>query len=357
MPHTLSDLILDESCSKSARVSHSAHQDVGGITSLGSVKPGRLEVLAITCGSLLELGFRVSALENNTARNNLQHISCKYNGHTKDECTDNSPEVFRPSKRALLHATNKLAQADTPPAKRCHSSPKHDPLEISETDNQILSFTTSQRANNRHSQQRKRSVDIQPTNADLCESPRVSNQKSFRHLPTSSPTSSKRFHSPLKWSKEEDRRLEEGVELYKLPNWKMIAKHVRTRSNKVCAQRWRHNLRPEVKLVKKGKWTKEEDDKLWQILYKYTCRNERTWDKASEGMGFTRNSIQCRERWKNFLDPSLRFGPWTAEEDACLIRLHAQYGKQWKKFTSTLAGRSAQRIRRRFAILENRQNR
>ena len=155
-----------------------------------------------------------------------------------------------------------------------------------------------------------------------------------------------------KWSKQEDKRLEEGIKLYKLPNWKLIAQHVKTRTNKMCAQRWRHAVRPELKTTRKGKWLKEEDEKLLQILSKEKCKNERTWDRASEAMGFTRNGMQCRERWNNFLDPSLRFEPWTPEEDACLLLLHTEFGNKWKMFTSTLVGRSAQRIRRRLGSLK-----
>ena len=175
--------------------------------------------------------------------------------------------------------------------------------------------------------------------------------------PAKRPHQTFKRHVLKKWSKDEDERLEEGVKLYALPNWKLIAKHVGTRSNKMCAQRWRYSLRPEIKLVTKGKWTKEEDDRLREILSKHDCKNERTWDIASEAMGFTRNGIQCRERWKNFLDPTLCFGAWTAEEDKILLNLHRKYGKQWKKFTAILTGRSAQRIRRRFTSLQKRANR
>ena len=153
------------------------------------------------------------------------------------------------------------------------------------------------------------------------------------------------------WSKEEDRKLEEGVKLYGLPNWSLVAKHVKTRNNKMCAQRWRHCLRPEIKVVKKGKWSKEEDERLCQIVSKYDRKTERTWDLASEAMGFTRNSIQCRERWTNYVDPSLRLGPWTAEEDALLLRLHGEFGNAWKKFTSILTGRSSLHIKRRYTKL------
>ena len=153
------------------------------------------------------------------------------------------------------------------------------------------------------------------------------------------------------WSKEEDTRLKEGVKLYKLPNWKSIAEHVKTRSNKMCRQRWRFTLRPEIKSVKKGSWSTEEDQRLRQIVSKHKLKNARIWDIVSQSMQFTRSCLQCRERWTNFVDPTLKSGPWTAEEDALLRSLYDECGNRWKQFTSALVGRSAMHIRRRFGIL------
>ena len=114
---------------------------------------------------------------------------------------------------------------------------------------------------------------------------------------------------------------------------------------------------PEIKVAKKGTWSAEEDEQLRQIVSKCDCKDGHAWELASEGMGFTRNSKQCRERWTNFLDPSLRLGPWTAEEDECLLRLHDKFGNAWKKFTSILIGRSAERIRRHYTSLHRKRNR
>lgn len=159
-----------------------------------------------------------------------------------------------------------------------------------------------------------------------------------------------------KWTQEEDDRLEEGVKLHGIPNWSLIAQHVGTREGKMCAQRWRYYMRPEIKVVKRGKWSKQEDDRLRQIVSTHDHKTERTWELASKSMDFTRNIIQCRARWKNYLDPSLRLEPWTAEEDEHLLYLHADFGNSWKKFssTSTLVGRSPQRIKRRYAQLTKR---
>jgi len=181
---------------------------------------------------------------------------------------------------------------------------------------------------------------------------------SKRHSPKttrkeSPKTRKEKTRRPLtKWTKEEDIRLEEGVKLHGVPNWKLISNHVKTRTNKMCAQRWNNILKPEIKAAKRGKWTKAEDEQLRRILSRFDCKNSHTWEKAAEGMGFTRSNKQCRERWTNFLDPSLRHGPWTAEEDARLLSLHSQFGNKWKKFSQTLVGRCGEGIRRRFKCLK-----
>ena len=162
----------------------------------------------------------------------------------------------------------------------------------------------------------------------------------------------KRTKSPKRslrpWTAAEDEMLKEAVALYGKPNWAQIAKHVKTRNNKMCAQRWNNCLDPTIKNVKKGTWSREEDEKLREIVSKCARKDGSTWALASKGMGYTRNKKQCRERWVNFLDPRLRTGPWTDEEDKLLLQLQQKFGNSWIKFTETLVGRTAERIRRRF---------
>ena len=44
------------------------------------------------------------------------------------------------------------------------------------------------------------------------------------------------------------------------------------------------------------------------------------WNDISNQIG-GRTAKQCRERWQNHLDPLLKFGNWSAEEDTLLIRV------------------------------------
>ena len=160
-----------------------------------------------------------------------------------------------------------------------------------------------------------------------------------------------------KWTEEEEKRLEEAVQKYGDSNWSAIARHVGgKRDNRSCRQRWVLNLRPEIKMKKKtGAWSKEEMDQLREILSGLDCNDPSTWELASKAMGYSRNIKQIRDRWENYLNPNLRLVPWTGEEDACLLRLQKEFGNKWTAFTSTLVGRSSDRIRNRFTQLRKQQ--
>jgi len=156
-----------------------------------------------------------------------------------------------------------------------------------------------------------------------------------------------------KWTEAENKRLEEGVKKYGVGNWSPIAKHVGgKRDNRACRQKWVLNLRPEIKVGNKtGAWSKEETEQLRQILSGLDCKDPSTWELASKAMGYNRNIKQIKSRYDNFLDPTLKHGPWTKEEDDDLLSLQSEYGNKWKNFESILVGRSSDRIRRRFIWL------
>ena len=73
-------------------------------------------------------------------------------------------------------------------------------------------------------------------------------------------------------------------------------------------------------------WSDAEDNKLRVLVQSQgsACN----WSAVSEKMAL-RSGKQCRERWICHLDPQIRKGPWTADEDKKLIEAHAQLGNSW----------------------------
>ena len=61
------------------------------------------------------------------------------------------------------------------------------------------------------------------------------------------------------WTKEEDEKQKNLVQVYGPKNWSLIAKHFEGRIGKQCRERWHNHLNPDIK---KDKWTEDEDNTL-----------------------------------------------------------------------------------------------
>ena len=71
----------------------------------------------------------------------------------------------------------------------------------------------------------------------------------------------------------------------------------------------------------KGRWTKEEDQTIVACIKAGITK----WSEIAERIP-GRIGKQCRERWFNQLDPSIKKGGWTKEEDRILMGAQARMG-------------------------------
>lgn len=143
------------------------------------------------------------------------------------------------------------------------------------------------------------------------------------------------------WSKEEDAELQKAVEAFGTGNWGAVSQMVSGRTPTQCSQHWHKVLDPSLI---KGFWTSEEDALLVKLK---TQSPEIRWKEVSKQIP-TRSAKQCRERWTNSLDPSLKRGKFSVEEDTILVETWKKYGPCWNLIATQLAGRNQTKVRDRF---------
>ncbi|CAN4127424.1 unnamed protein product [Withania somnifera] len=157
-------------------------------------------------------------------------------------------------------------------------------------------------------------------------------------------SSSRRSSGPIKrssqagWTEEEDNLLTEVVKRFKGRSWKKIAECLNGRTDVQCLHRWQKVLNPELV---KGPWTKEEDDMIIELVEKYGYKKWSVIAKSLPG----RIGKQCRERWHNHLDPTIKRDAWTEQEESVLCRYHQIYGNKWAEIAQFLPGRTDNAIK------------
>lgn len=94
-----------------------------------------------------------------------------------------------------------------------------------------------------------------------------------------------------------------------------------------------------------GKWTEEEDELLRRAVKEFGGKN---WKKISSRLQ-GRSDVQCLHRWQKVLRPGLVKGAWTPEEDETVVRLVDVHGtKKWSLIARHLNGRLGKQCRERW---------
>ncbi|SCU79984.1 LAMI_0B00386g1_1 [Lachancea mirantina] len=114
------------------------------------------------------------------------------------------------------------------------------------------------------------------------------------------------------------------------------------RKIKDVRKRWTTSLDPNLK---KGKWTEEEDEQLKKSFEKWGAH----WLKISTEIS-GRTEDQCAKRYIEVLDPSTRdrLRSWSIEEDLALISKVKKYGTRWRKISREMESRPSLTCRNRW---------
>ncbi|XP_073316201.1 transcription factor MYB106-like [Primulina huaijiensis] len=94
--------------------------------------------------------------------------------------------------------------------------------------------------------------------------------------------------------------------------------------------------------VKKGPWTREEDQKLVSHIEQH---GHGSWRALPAKAGLQRCGKSCRLRWTNYLRPDIKRGKFNTQEEKAIIRLHALLGNRWSAIATHLPKRTDNEIK------------
>ena len=99
-----------------------------------------------------------------------------------------------------------------------------------------------------------------------------------------------------------------------------------------CQIRWSKTLDPTLR---RGNWTEEEEERLRKAVAGYGS----SWVQVASAIS-GRTNDQCRERWNEQVNSSTERSTWTEAEDKILLENVELIGNRWKSISLKIGNRT-----------------
>jgi hypothetical protein len=144
------------------------------------------------------------------------------------------------------------------------------------------------------------------------------------------------------WSQEEDDLLTRMMAGQSAVQWDEVKQSLPSKTRNQIYQRWSYVLNPGLR---KGSWTVEED----RLIVEWVRAHGPTeWIRFVRTKLPHRSPKQCRERWKNQLEAPEQQREWSEADDARLVQLHKHFGNRWSHIAALMADRTANQVKNRW---------
>ncbi|KAL4174137.1 hypothetical protein KRP22_006077 [Phytophthora ramorum] len=147
----------------------------------------------------------------------------------------------------------------------------------------------------------------------------------------------------MAWTSNEDNLLRSAICRHGARRWDFIAAAVPTHSEDSCCARW-DELQNRRTSAARQPWAVNEDGLLRSVV---GFHGPSQWTIVASFLP-GRTAKQCRERWRYRLDPSIKRGAWSADEDALLVTLQRKRWNAWFRIAAHLPGRTDNAIKNRW---------
>ncbi|KAG8236579.1 hypothetical protein J437_LFUL015765, partial [Ladona fulva] len=152
------------------------------------------------------------------------------------------------------------------------------------------------------------------------------------------------------WTVAESRALKEIALRNKEQDWANIAVELNTnRSQFQCVIQYQRHVNEDLL---NHKWTDEEDEMLRRVISKCRVGDTIPWSTVTMCMT-NRTRTQVYHRWQNSINPDIRKGRFTAEEDCLIMAGVKRFGKDFSRISELLPGRTTAQIYARYTQEED----